>query len=73
MKMPLSAVGMIAAHLYLEKVEASDMLPRDLKRLGYGTKQTFGELIADEAARDAWMIAAAVETIGQELQSEAFK
>ena len=63
-KMPLSAVGMIAAHLFLERVKTENALPRDLDRICYGCAikgATYGDLYADQAAKAAWRIAAAVE------------
>lgn len=61
-RMPLAAVGMIAAHVYLELCKQNQM---DRRQLGYtipGTRcQTFGELYAANAAEDAWRIARAVE------------
>jgi hypothetical protein len=63
-KMPLSAVGMIAAHLFLERVKTENALPRDLDRICYGCAvrgSTYGDLYADQAAQAAWRIAAAVE------------
>ena len=63
-RMPLSAVGMIAAHLFLERVKTENALPRDLERICYGCAvrgATYGDLYAEQAARAAWRIAAAVE------------
>jgi hypothetical protein len=63
-KMPLSAVGMIAAHLFLERVKVEQALPRDLDRTCYGCAikgSTYGDLYAMQAAETAWKIAKAVE------------
>ena len=71
-KMPLSAVGMIAAHLFLERIKVEDVLPRDLQRVCYGKtlpggkKITYGDLYAHEAAVAAWTIADAVEEVSRE-------
>lgn len=64
-KMPLAAVGMIAAHLFLERIKIDQMLPRDLARKAYGypDERTYGEKYAEAAAADAWMIAAAVQNL----------
>ena len=63
-KMPLSAVGMIAAHLFLERIKTEDLLPRDLERICYGCAikgGTYMDIYAQQAATAAWKIAAAVE------------
>ena len=61
-KMPLSAVGMIAAHLYLERMKQDDIIPRDLARMKYGTDgRTYGDGLRFEIAMEAWKIADAVE------------
>ena len=61
-RMPLAAVGMIAAHLYLERVKTADMLPRDLDRTLPGTNgRTYSDHYALTAAVEAWRIAKAVE------------
>jgi len=60
-KMPLSAVGMIAAHFYLQRVAEEGM---DRRQLGYtipGQGMTYGQDIARQAARLAWTVAQAVE------------
>lgn len=61
MKMPISAVGMIAAHLYLERVRAENMNKRDMEHKVPGSTQTYADYFATDAAREAWRIAEAVE------------
>jgi len=60
-KMPISAVGMIAAHLYIQRMKQDDIIPRDLARMKYGACGTYGDELRFEVAMEAWKIADAVE------------
>lgn len=61
-KMPLSAVGMIAAHLYLDAKRMSNMDDRQLSYTIPGTDgTTYGDRMIYVAACDAHRIAKAVE------------
>lgn len=70
-RMPLSAVGMIAAHLYLDAKKESGM---DDRQLGYfipgcqGT--TYGDRLIYTAACDAHKLAKAVEETSREVSTD---
>jgi hypothetical protein len=66
-KMPLSAVGMIAAHLYLDAKRVSNMDDRQLSyRIPGAEGTTYGDRMIYTAACDAHRIARAVEETSRE-------
>jgi hypothetical protein len=53
---------MAATHLYMEAIKTADMLPRDLDRRNYAMPEgmTYRRSMMQEAARNAWSLAAFV-------------
>ena len=65
-RMPLSAVGMMAAHLFIEAVRSENMDARQLSYTVPGSKHTYRGKMQMQAAEDAWNLAKAVEEATQD-------
>jgi hypothetical protein len=71
---PLSAVCMIAAHIFLDLCKQNNMDRRQLSYTIPGhNKATYRDMYAEAAAQDAWTIARAVEDAAPEVSPDSKK